>query len=147
MSVVVASTHDCVKLSLDAGRGGMRLARLVVQGVRCARLKRRTWDLWPVTEQPMMRPWRRTPRYHLGPMRVIFTSSKPAAVNQSMYSCSVGNSIHASAKKREMGKVGCTGPMRHASPPGLITRYASCSTRACEGAGAEPCRRPPVSDM
>ena len=35
----------------------------------------------PVTEQPMMRPWRRTPRYHCGPMRFSCTSSKPAAVN------------------------------------------------------------------
>eukprot|EP00976_Prorocentrum_cordatum_P109827 1195082-Prorocentrum_minimum.AAC.15 len=35
----------------------------------------------------MMSPWRRTPRYHCGPMRCIFTSSKPAFVNHSMYSC------------------------------------------------------------
>ena len=34
-----------------------------------------------VTEQPMMRPWRRTPRYHEGPMRFSCTSVKPAAVN------------------------------------------------------------------
>lgn len=41
----------------------------------------RTLGLVPVTEQPMMRPWRRTPRYQLGPMRLIFTSWKPAFVN------------------------------------------------------------------
>lgn len=35
----------------------------------------------PVTEQPMMRPCRRTPRYHLGPMRLIWTSENPALVN------------------------------------------------------------------
>lgn len=35
----------------------------------------------PVTEQPMIRPCRRTPRYHLGPIRLIFTSSKPAFSN------------------------------------------------------------------
>ena len=34
-----------------------------------------------VTEQPMMRPWRRTPRYHCGPMRFSCTSVNPAAVN------------------------------------------------------------------
>jgi len=41
----------------------------------------RTFGLMPVTEQPMMRPWRRTPRYHFGPMRLIFTSVKPAFLN------------------------------------------------------------------
>ena len=34
-----------------------------------------------VTEQPMMRPWRRTPRYHCGPMRFSWMSVNPAAVN------------------------------------------------------------------
>lgn len=34
-----------------------------------------------VTEQPMMRPWRRTPRYQEGPMRFSWMSVKPAAVN------------------------------------------------------------------
>mmetsp|Transcript_9291 Transcript_9291/g.23560 ORF Transcript_9291/g.23560 Transcript_9291/m.23560 type:complete len:221 (+) Transcript_9291:120-782(+) len=89
--------------------------------------------LVPVTEQPMMRPCRRTPRYHLGPMRWILTSSKPALVNHSMYSSSVGKSIQTSAKKREMGQVGCTGPMRQALPPGLMTRYASVMPRCGSG--------------
>ena len=40
-----------------------------------------TCDLTPVTEQPMIRPCRRTPLYQLGPMRLIFTSLKPAALN------------------------------------------------------------------
>jgi hypothetical protein len=30
-----------------------------------------------------------------------------------------------SAKKRESQKVGCTGPIMHATPPSLTTRYAS----------------------
>ena len=40
-----------------------------------------TFGLTPVTEQPMMRPCRRTPRYHVGPMRFILTSANPALVN------------------------------------------------------------------
>ena len=40
-----------------------------------------TCALTPVTEHPMMRPCRLTPRYQLGPMRLIFTSWKPAALN------------------------------------------------------------------
>jgi hypothetical protein len=65
-----------------------------------------TLRLMPVTEHPMIRPCRRTPRYHFGPIRVIFTSSKPAAANHCMYSSSVGKSIQASAKKDEIGNVG-----------------------------------------
>lgn len=57
-----------------------------------------TCGFTPVTEQPMMRPCRRTPLYHLGPMRVICTSLNPARVNHCMYSSSVGNSIQQSAK-------------------------------------------------
>ena len=50
--------------------------------LRKAEEKRRcTLGLMPVTEQPMMRPWRRTPRYHFGPIRLIFTSLKPAFWN------------------------------------------------------------------
>ena len=41
----------------------------------------RTRGFTPVTEQPMMRPCRRTPRYHLGPMRLMRTLLKPALVN------------------------------------------------------------------
>lgn len=51
-----------------------------------------------------MSPCRLTPLYHLGPMRVMCTSWKPALVNHSMYSSSVGNSIHASAKNLEGNK-------------------------------------------
>ena len=76
-----------------------------------------------------MSPWRLTPLYHFGPIRLSLMSTKPAAVNQSMYSCSVGKSIQASAIAREIGKVGWTGPMIHAVPPSLITRYDSCTGR------------------
>ena len=165
---------------------------------------RATFALTPVTEQPMMRPCRRTPRYHFGPILLSLTSSKPAAENHCMnklyqqpcstvrsavlccstcsptlrcvrcsmnlsmksvkaqidlgwvrrygvwcsktgsgkgrsicyqgegglsrtsrYSCSVGNSIQASAKKLDSQKVGCTGPIMHANPPFFSTRYAS----------------------
>ena len=55
---------------------------------------------------------RRTPWYHHGPMRVIFTSSNPAWVNHSIYSASVGNNIHKSANHCEGGNVGLTGPVK-----------------------------------
>lgn len=54
----------------------------------------------------MMRPCRRTPLYQLGPMRVIFTSVNPAFVNHSMYSDSLGNSIHMSAKNLLLQRMG-----------------------------------------
>lgn len=41
----------------------------------------------------------------------------------SVYSSSVGNSIQASAKNRDSQKVGCTGPIKHARPPSLITLH------------------------
>ena len=173
----------------------------------------------------MISPCRRTPRYHLGPMRLIFTSAKPAFVNHcrhrrlslaatcplrlyvtlhhlscikerpsaesqrdtadtsrpisklggaqghspssaspdaghcgnlfragppqmhiscifccaaptldhhwltgkgrtSVYSSSVGKSIQASANRRDSQKVGCTGPIKQARPPSLITLHA-----------------------
>jgi len=87
----------------------------------------------PVTEQPMIRPCLRTPRYHLGPILFSCTSWKPALVNQSIYSSSVGNSIHTSAKNRDSQNVGCTGPMRHALPPFLSTLYASLIPRCGSG--------------
>ena len=119
----------------------------------------RTLGLTPVTEQPMISPWRRTPRYQEGPMRCSFTSVKPAAANHcrvednrpelqravpprtqdsgaayscrcplltSRYSCSVGNSIHASAKKRETGCVGCTGPDSRGEPEGVQNQCFCC---------------------
>ena len=46
----------------------------------------------------------------------------------SVYSASVGKSIHASANQRESQKVGCTGPIRHAMPPSLMTLH-TYSTR------------------
>ena len=49
------------------------------------------------------------------------------------YSSSVGNSIQQSAKKRDSQKVGCTGPMRQARPPGLVTLYASLMPRCGSG--------------
>lgn len=73
----------------------------------------------PVTLQPIIRPCRLTPRYHFGPILLIFTSSKPALSNHSIYSDSLGNSIHKSAMARLKGLVGWTGPMMHATPPGL----------------------------
>lgn len=133
-----------------------------------------------------MSPCLRTPLYHLGPMRWILTSSKPACVvaeetflpttscadvrclcgqtlraqcwehqacdvvtmpraaqrrrchaclrggtlvNQSRYSCSVGNSIQTSAKNLETGWVGCTGPIRHAVPPAKRKRAPSSRHR------------------
>ena len=33
----------------------------------------------------MMRPCRRTPRYHVGPMRFILTSANPALVNHCIH--------------------------------------------------------------
>ena len=45
----------------------------------------------------------------------------------SVYSASVGNSIHASANQRESQKVGCTGPIKHAMPPSLTTLHI-CGT-------------------
>ena len=60
----------------------------------------------PVTEHPMIRPCLRTPLYHEGPIRFIFTSEKPALVNHSMYSSSVGKSIHTSAKNLDSQNVG-----------------------------------------
>jgi len=50
-----------------------------------------TFGLVPVTLHPMINPWRRTPLYQDGPMRLIFTSWKPALVNhcsQCMHSIS-----------------------------------------------------------
>lgn len=85
--------------------------------------------LTPVTEQPMMRPWRRTPRYHFGPILFNLISLKPAFLNHSMYSSSLGNNIHISAKKRDSQKVGYTGPMIQANPPSFSTRYASLMPR------------------
>lgn len=79
----------------------------------------------PVTEHPMIRPCLRTPRYHLGPILLSFTSLNPAFSNHSIYSSSFGNSIHTSAKKRDNQKVGYTGPIKHAFPPSFNTRYAS----------------------
>ena len=81
----------------------------------------------------MIRPCRRTPRYHLGPMRVILMSTNPAFANQSRYSASSGNSIHASAMAREMGEVGRTGPIMQATPPARSTRYASQMPRCGSG--------------
>ena len=52
----------------------------------------------------------------------------------SVYSSSVGNSIHASANQRESQKVGCTGPIRHAMPPSLTTLHTCCTnlhTKRC----------------
>mmetsp|Transcript_13895 Transcript_13895/g.31812 ORF Transcript_13895/g.31812 Transcript_13895/m.31812 type:complete len:212 (-) Transcript_13895:382-1017(-) len=85
--------------------------------------------LMPVTEQPMMSPCLRQPRYHFGPMRCILTQMNPAASNHLMYSSSVGKSIQASAMARENQCVGCTGPTMQAKEPGLTTRKASAMAR------------------
>lgn len=87
----------------------------------------------PVTEQPMIKPCRRTPRYHFGPILFSLTSLKPAFSNHSMYSSSFGKSIHTSAKKRDNQKVGCTGPIRQAFPPIFSTLYASLIPRCGSG--------------
>jgi hypothetical protein len=87
----------------------------------------------PVTEQPMIKPCRRTPRYHFGPILFSFTSLKPAFSNHSIYSSSFGKSIHTSAKKRDNQKVGCTGPIRQAFPPIFSTLYASLIPRCGSG--------------
>lgn len=87
----------------------------------------------PVTEQPMIKPWRRTPRYHFGPILLIFTSLKPAFSNHSIYSSSLGKSIHISAKKRDNQYVGYTGPIKHAFPPIFRTLYASLMPRCGSG--------------
>ncbi|MFS7930708.1 hypothetical protein Hanom_Chr04g00347481 [Helianthus anomalus] len=81
----------------------------------------------------MIKPWRRTPRYHFGPILLIFTSLNPAFVNHSMYSSSFGKSIHTSAKKRDNQYVGYTGPITHAFPPIFRTRYASLMPRCGSG--------------
>lgn len=77
--------------------------------------------LTPVTEQPIIKPWRRTPRYHFGPILFSWTSSNPAFWNHSIYSSSLGKSIQTSAKKRDNQNVGYTGPIRHALPPSFKT--------------------------
>ena len=41
----------------------------------------------------------------------------------SVYSSSVGKSIQASANQRDSQKVGCTGPIKQARPPSLITLH------------------------
>ena len=81
----------------------------------------------------MIKPWRRTPRYHFGPILLICTSLNPAFVNHSMYSSSFGKSIHMSAKKRDNQYVGYTGPIKHAFPPIFRTRYASLMPRCGSG--------------
>ena len=40
-----------------------------------------------------------------------------------MYSSSVGNSIQASANRRDSQNVGCTGPIKQARPPSLRTLH------------------------
>lgn len=87
----------------------------------------------PVTEQPMIRPCLRTPRYHFGPILFSLTSLKPAFWNHSMYSSSFGKSIHTSAKKRDNQKVGYTGPIRQDFPPIFSTLYASLIPRCGSG--------------
>ena len=51
----------------------------------------------------------------------------------SVYSSSVGKSIQASANRRDSQKVGCTGPIKHATPPSLITLHGQhkCALCAC----------------
>lgn len=87
----------------------------------------------PVTEQPMIKPCRRTPRYHFGPILFSLTSLKPAFWNHSIYSSSFGKSIHISAKKRDSQKVGYTGPITQAFPPIFSTLYASLMPRCGSG--------------
>lgn len=87
----------------------------------------------PVTEHPMIRPWRRTPRYHFGPILFNWTSLNPAFVNHWIYSSSFGKSIHTSAKKRDNQNVGYTGPIMHAFPPSFRTLYASLMPRCGSG--------------
>lgn len=87
----------------------------------------------PVTEHPIIRPCRRTPRYHFGPIRFSCTFLNPTFSNHSMYSSSVGKSIHASAKKRDNQKVGQTGPIKQAFPPSFRTLYASLIPRCGSG--------------
>lgn len=60
-------------------------------------------------------------------------TNKQTNQHTSKYSSSVGNSIHMSAKKRDTGCVGCTGPIMQATPPGLITLYASQMPRCGSG--------------
>lgn len=86
-----------------------------------------------VTEQPMMSPCRRTPRYQLGPTLFNLISSNPAFLNHSIYSSSLGKSIHTSAMILDSQNVGYTGPITHAIPPGFSTRYASAIPRCGSG--------------
>jgi hypothetical protein len=60
------------------------------------------------------------PRVYRGCIEGVSDPS-PALVYHSRYSSSVGNSIHESAKKRDTGWVGWTGPIMHAMAPGLTT--------------------------
>lgn len=91
------------------------------------------YGLTPVTEQPIIKPCRRTPRYHFGPILFNLISVNPAFLNHSMYSSSLGKSIHISAKKRDSQKVGYTGPIIQAFPPIFSTLYASLMPRCGSG--------------